>query len=51
MARGEEVDMAQFCAMASTLVRLSNRIGLGRSLKNVTPVPTLSEYLQVATDP
>ena len=43
LARGEPFDLQEFCALASTTVRLAQRIGLGRSLKNVTP--SLEEYL------
>jgi hypothetical protein len=45
IANGEEVDIASFSQMASTLVRLSARIGLKRiAAKDITP--TLAEVLR-----
>lgn len=43
LARGEEIDVSEFCTLASTLVRLAGRIGIGRHAKNVTP--NLETYL------
>jgi hypothetical protein len=40
---GEPVDVGEYCNLASTTVRISQRLGLKRTPKNVTP--TLSEYL------
>jgi hypothetical protein len=34
---GEPVDINQFCTLASTTVRLSQRLGINRVPKNVTP--------------
>jgi hypothetical protein len=44
MINGEPVNASQICTLASTAVRISQRLGLNRLPKNVTP--TLSEYLQ-----
>jgi hypothetical protein len=42
LARGEAVDIAAHSQLSSTLVRLSNKIGIGRSVKTT---PSLDEYL------
>lgn len=44
LARGEEIDLAEHAQLCSNLVRLAQRIGLGRHAKTVTP--TLREYLE-----
>ena len=41
---GEPVDVSTFCQLASTTVRLSQRLGLERVAKDVGP--TLADYLQ-----
>ena len=43
---GEEVDVNTFCQLASTTVRLSQRLGLERVTRDVTP--NLREYLRNA---
>jgi hypothetical protein len=43
VVKGEEVDIGEICNLASTVVRLSQRIGINRVPKNITP--TLSQYL------
>lgn len=42
LARGESVDIGAHSQLSSTLVRLSNKIGISRSVK---ATPTLQEYL------
>ena len=43
LARGEPVDIAEHALLSSTLVRLAQRIGINRVVKDLTP--SLSEYL------
>jgi hypothetical protein len=47
MVNGEAIDIATLCGLASTTVRLSQRLGLERRARNVTP--SLSEYLVART--
>lgn len=42
LARGEPIDIAEHASLASTLVRLANRIGIERRAR---PVETLAEYI------
>jgi hypothetical protein len=49
MVNGEAVDIATLCTLASTTVRLSQRLGLERRARNVTP--SLREYLAGRTAP
>jgi hypothetical protein len=44
MINGEAVDIGTLCTLASTTVRLSQRLGLERVAKDVGP--TLADYLQ-----
>ena len=44
LARGEDIDLAEHATLCSNLMRLAQRIGLGRHAKTVTP--TLREYLR-----
>lgn len=44
LVSGEQVDVTQLCTLASTAVRLSQRLGLERKAKTVNP--TLSDYLR-----
>lgn len=44
MVGGQAVDVATLCALASTVVRLSQRLGLNRVPRDVTP--SVSEYLR-----
>ena len=44
LANGEPIDVAEHSLLSSTLVRLSARIGINRTAREV--VPTLSQYLQ-----
>src|SRR6476661_125380 len=43
MVNGGAIDIATLCTLASTTVRLSQRLGLERRARNTTP--SLSEYL------
>jgi hypothetical protein len=44
LANGEQINIAEHALLCSTLVRVAQRIGIGRTAKNITP--TLSEYLK-----
>lgn len=44
LMNGEQVNVSELCALASTAVRLSSRLGLERVAKDVGP--TLAEYLE-----
>src|SRR6476620_8437187 len=43
MVNGDAIDIATLCTLASTTVRLSQRLGLERRARNVTPA--VSQYL------
>ena len=43
MVNGESVDISQLCTLASTAVRISQRVGLERKQRDVTP--SLQSYL------
>ena len=43
MVNGEAIDIATLCTLASTTVRLSQRLGLERRTRDVTP--SLNQYL------
>lgn len=43
ITNGEQISIAEFAALSSTLCRLSSRIGLDREQKNITP--TVEQYL------
>jgi hypothetical protein len=45
LARGEAIDLQEHALIASTLVRLAQRIGIDRHARDLTP--TLQEYLAV----
>jgi hypothetical protein len=47
MVNGEAVDIATLCTLASTTVRISQRLGLERRARNVTP--SLGQYLAART--
>ncbi len=47
LAAGEEIDIAQFALLSSTLTRLVSRLGINRVAKDVGP--TLSDYLPMAS--
>src|SRR3954453_14656575 len=49
MVNGEAVDIASLCTLASTTVRLSQRLGLERRARTVTP--SLNQYLAGRTAP
>src|SRR5215831_2276977 len=49
MVNGEAIDIATLCTLASTTVRLSQRLGLERRARNVTP--SLGQYLDARTVP
>jgi hypothetical protein len=49
MVNGEAIDIATLCTLASTTVRLSQRLGLERRARNVTP--SLGQYLAGRTAP
>jgi hypothetical protein len=46
MASGIDIDVGTLCTLASTVVRLSQRLGLNRVARDVTPAPTLHQYLR-----
>jgi len=46
LAAGEEIDIAQHALLCSSLVRLVQRIGIDRRLRDVTP--SLADYLAAA---
>jgi hypothetical protein len=46
---GEPIDVSEFCNLASTTVRLVQRIGINRVAKNITP--TLSDLLRQDLEP
>jgi hypothetical protein len=43
LANGEQINISEHAQLASTLVRIAQRIGINRRLKNVTPA--LPDYL------
>ena len=43
LANGEQIDIAEHAQLASTLVRIAQRIGINRRAKNITPA--LPDYL------
>jgi hypothetical protein len=45
---GETIDLAEHCAISSTLVRLASRLGINRSAKLVPP---LKDYLEMRASP
>jgi hypothetical protein len=49
MVNGDTIDIATLCTLASTTVRLSQRLGLERRARNVTP--SVGEYLAARTVP
>ena len=49
MVNGETIDIATLCTLASTTVRLSQRLGLERRARMVTP--SLNQYLASRTAP
>jgi hypothetical protein len=49
MVNGEPIDIATLCTLASTTVRLSQRLGLERRTRDVTP--SLGQYLAARTAP
>src|SRR6476646_5964237 len=49
MVNGEAIDIATLCTLASTTVRLSQRLGLERRTRNVTP--SVGQYLAARTAP
>ena len=49
MINGEPVDVSTLCTLASTVVRISQRLGLNRVPRNVTP--SLQGYLTNRTAP
>jgi hypothetical protein len=44
---GEPIDVSEFCNLASTTVRLSQRLGISRVPKNVTP--SVKDYIASIT--
>jgi hypothetical protein len=44
LAAGEQIDIAEHAQLASTMVRIAQRIGIDRRARNVTP--SLREYLE-----
>jgi hypothetical protein len=49
MVNGDAIDIATLCTLASTTVRLSQRLGLERRTRNVTP--SVGQYLATRTAP
>jgi hypothetical protein len=49
MVNGDAIDIATLCTLASTTVRLSQRLGLERRARNVTP--SVGQYLATRTAP
>ena len=49
MINGDAIDIATLCTLASTTVRLSQRLGLERRARNVTP--SVGQYLAARTAP
>src|SRR6476659_11056439 len=49
MVNGDAIDIATLCTLASTTVRLSQRLGLERRQRNVTP--SVGQYLASRTAP
>ena len=49
MVNGGTIDIATLCTLASTTVRLSQRLGLERRARNVTP--SVGQYLAARTAP
>ena len=49
MVNGEAIEIATLCTLASTTVRLSQRLGLERRARNVTP--SLGQYLAARAAP
>ena len=49
MVNGEAINIATLCTLASTTVRLSQRLGLERRARDVTP--SLGQYLASRTAP
>ena len=47
MVNGDAIDIATLCTLASTTVRLSQRLGLERRARNVTP--SVGQYLAART--
>lgn len=45
IANGEPIDVGAYSHMSSTLVRLAQRIGLKRAARDVTPTPSVADYL------
>jgi hypothetical protein len=48
MINGEEIDVGTLCTLASTTVRISQRLGLERRARNV--MPSLREYVHAQPD-
>ena len=49
MVNGEAINISQLCTLASTTVRLSQRLGLERKQRDVTP--SVGQYLAARTAP
>jgi hypothetical protein len=45
LMNGMVIDVSQLCTLASTTVRLAQRIGIERVAKGIEPPPTLDAYL------
>ena len=48
LARGEEIDVERHALLCSTMTRLSQRIGVDRRTRNVTPA--LRDYLDAYSE-
>ena len=49
MVNGDAIDIATLCTLASTTVRFSQRLGLERRARNLTP--SVGQYLAARTAP
>ena len=49
MVNGDAIDIATLCTLASTVVRLSQRLGLERKARDVTP--SLGDVIRAEQQP
>jgi hypothetical protein len=45
IANRQPIDLPAYAHMSSTLVRLATRIGLKRVARDITPIPSVADYL------
>jgi hypothetical protein len=46
MVNGQLIPVAELCMLASTAVRISQRLGLSRVARDVTPLPNVAAYIE-----